>query len=144
MRMLRSRALLVALGALVVTNAALRPDLSTYRASGPNARVNAVRMEIARSELPVFDGKPYSPNIGTQTALRCAAVTSGSLLATSVTLPELSEFTSFANLDGGLSVRPLLTLLSMAALVVASWSTYGVDMHPITARARGLEPPPGV
>ncbi|KAL1511210.1 hypothetical protein AB1Y20_006024 [Prymnesium parvum] len=72
---------------------------------------------------------------------RALAVTGGSTaFAAVVTLPPQPEFWDAG--EAMLAAAPLCTLAAMFSLVFAAWSVFGSELHPITAKARGIEPPP--
>lgn len=136
--------------------AAFDPALGSRRAvlcaaTGRSPHTRPTMEAVRRTEVPIWDGKPYAAVVVPATARRAALVTGGSSLVLALTLPQVPEFwSSSAALDAagrtlesaGPSLRPLLTMLSMGGLTAAGWRAFGVDMHPITAKARGLVPPP--
>jgi len=77
------------------------------------------------------------------TATRAALPVAGSALALGIALPQLPDIWSFENLQLQACAAPLCTLAGMSLLVLAAWRSFGTDLHPITAKARGLEPPKG-
>eukprot|EP00962_Isochrysis_galbana_P038393 scaffold13627_cov109-Isochrysis_galbana.AAC.8 len=76
-------------------------------------------------------------------AVRAAGVGFGSLAVLTLLLPGAPDFWQAAEGATLLPPAPLLTLGGMLCLVVAGWSAFGTEMHPITAKARGLVPLPG-
>lgn len=76
-------------------------------------------------------------------ATRALVVVGASCLSLFLTLPAQPEFWRVTTSDFLLAdTAPLLTLAGMGALVVTAWSAFGTDLHPITATARGVTPPP--
>jgi len=74
---------------------------------------------------------------------RAGAVVAVSALILCVTLPHLPEFWTFSADATGSPAAPLCTIAIMFAIVVAAWSQFGAELHPITCRARGVEKPDG-
>ena len=97
-----------------------------------------------RTSPPLLQlGKDDSADLLQQGQLRAAAVAGASGLSLAATLPSQSDFWQLP--DGLLADPvPLATLVGMGALVAAAWSAFGTDLHPITAKARGIEPPPAL
>jgi hypothetical protein len=83
---------------------------------------------------------PEKLRLGT---VRAAGVSLGSLAVLALLLPGAPDFWQPAEGATLLPPAPLLTLAGMLFLVVAGWSAFGTEMHPITAKARGLPPPAG-
>ena len=137
MRLLCLAAWLVSAPALQHT-ACGRPCASPAALARPRSPGPA--LAVSRSEAPIFDGKPYTVELVPSSARRAALVTAGSGLLLALTLPNAPEFWSADAFEP--SFRPLLTMASMLALTVAGWRAFGVDTHPITAKARGEQPPP--
>ena len=86
---------------------------------------------------------PASVAVLPETALRASLPLAASCAALSYLLPRLPpEFASAT--PSGLAASAFVTMAGVTALVVAVWRGYGTEMHPITAKARGVEPPPAV
>ena len=107
----------------------------------PSPRTPVIRMAAARATAPVFDGKPYSAEVLPATVGRSSAVRAGSTALFAACVPGLPDWWSTASLDPGACSVPLLTMAASSALVAAGWSACGTDLHPITAKARGMTPP---
>ena len=107
----------------------------------PSPRTPVIRMAAARATAPVFDGKPYSAEVLPATVGRSSAVLAGSAALFAACVPGLPDWWSTASLDPGACSVPLLTMAASSALVAAGWSACGTDLHPITAKARGVTPP---
>jgi len=75
--------------------------------------------------------------------IRAAGVSAASAGILALALPNAPDYWRVVEDTDWLPAAPLLTLGGMFALVVAGWSAFGTEMHPITAKARGLEPPKG-
>ena len=127
---------------LLVLLCASSIDALVLSSPARRARVKTLDMVLTRSEAGVFDGQPYSPTLVPESARRCALIGGGSLLLTSLTLPNAPVDWGGSGLDVGLSLPPLLTLFGMFSFTAVGWKAFGADMHPVTAKARGLEPPP--
>ena len=115
----------------------------------------AMRTLFRMRTLTCLRAPPSDSRQVPQTARRAALVTGASGLLLALTLPNAPEYWSsaavleselqYSHLDSaGPWIRPLLTMLGMGALTVAGWKAFGADMHPITAKARGLEPAPAL
>ena len=99
-------------------------------------------MAAPRTTNPVLDGRPYSLNVLGPTATRSALSLGLSAAALSVSLPALPGWWSEPLESIGASpIAPLLTIVAMSALVAYGSNAFGVDCHPIPAKARGLTPP---
>jgi hypothetical protein len=108
----------------------------------PPVMLTASPSPSARSVRPVFDGQPYELSLLPASARRAALVVGGSATTAAVALPNLPDWVSFD--AASFAAPPLLTMGAMGALVVVSWRAFGTDLHPITAKARGIKPPPAL
>ena len=111
------------------------------------------RTQPAKLEAPAQAGRAIlspvwpvsSMKVLPTTALRTAAVMGGSSLAASAFASASTNTYALWNFDGAsMAVAPLVTMAAMAALVAGGRVSFGTEMHPITAKARNLEPPPGL
>ena len=86
--------------------------------------------------------------VSTETPLRESNVRAGLLAGASclslvATLPPQADFWRLDDASSLLSnLTPLGTLFGVGALVVAAWTAFSTELHPITAKARGIEPAP--
>ena len=67
-----------------------------------------------------------------------------SALCLAACLPQLPDFIDYSTEAMLPPTQPLVTMLALSALTAVVWTAFGTEMHPITAKARGAEPPPGV
>ena len=82
---------------------------------------------------------PSSLSILPASALRAALPVGASALLLSATLPQLPEFSSLDSLSASPAV--FATIAAALGVVVLAWRRFGTELHPITAKARGLESP---
>ena len=105
-----------------------------------------------RASIPLVHRRAASPKLALagdddsllrEGELRAAAVTGVSGLSLVATLTSQPDFWQLP--DNMLANPvPIATLVAMGALVAAAWSAFGTDLHPITAKARDIEPPPAL
>ena len=120
--------------ALVWSSVAARPILRTPRVYA------SVR---APPPPPLSSLSPASTEALMLGQQRAAALCGGGAATLAASLPGAPDFWLPAAHAELLPAAPLLTLGAMFALVLAGWAAFGTEMHPITAKARGLPPPPG-
>jgi len=76
-----------------------------------------------------------------ESASRAALPIGGSAVALALALPQTPEYWNIGSAT--MPMVPITTMGVMFAIVMLAWTAFGTEMHPITAKARGVEPPPG-
>ena len=133
---------LIALLALVVSAAdalSSAPLSSSLRSSSAlRARMTVAPPKAATAKLsPAWP--PASVAVLPASALRAALPIGASALLLSATLPRLPEFSSLDAISLSASPAVFATILGALGVVVLAWRRFGTELHPITAKARGLD-----
>ena len=123
------------LALLAATNALQTPAPRTRSASPKLVAIQKPASALA----PAWP--PRSMELLPESASRAALPIGGSAVALALALPQTPEYWNIGSAT--MPMVPITTMGVMFAIVMLAWTAFGTEMHPITAKARGVEPPPG-